>query len=66
MTAEDRQKKGIVDLQPNKFKRYTAYVIYGLWVHFRVFPIILVPMLVMYEFYSVKQNRYRHLLKYLL
>ena len=23
-------------------------------------------MLVMYEFYSVKQNRYRHLFKYLL
>lgn len=41
-------------------------MIYGLWVHFRVFPIILLPMLIMYEFHSVKKNRWSHLFKYLM
>lgn len=66
MSALERRKKGIVDLQPNKIRRYIAYMFYGLWVHFRVFPIILLPMLIMYEFYSVKQNRWKHIFKYLL
>jgi phosphatidylinositol glycan class M len=66
MTAFERRDKNIVDLQPNRLKRYVAYMIYGLWVHFRVFPILLLPMLIMYEFHSVKKNRWRHLFKYLL
>lgn len=66
MTAFQRRAQGIVDLQPSRVKRYVAYIIYGLWVHFRVFPIILLPMLVMYEFHSVKKDRWRHLFKYLL
>ena len=66
MSALERRNKGIIDLQPNRIRRYIAYMIYGLWVHFRVFPIILLPMLVMYEFYSVKQNRWKHIFKYLL
>lgn len=66
MTAFERRELGIVDLQPNRLKRYISYIIYGLWVHFRVFPIILLPMLIMYEFHSVKQNRWRHLIKYIL
>ena len=48
MSALERRKKGIIDLQPNRIRRYIAYMIYGLWVHFRVFPIILLPMLIMY------------------
>jgi GPI mannosyltransferase 1 subunit M len=66
MTAFERREKNIVDLQPNHIKRYVSYMIYGLWVHFRVFPILLLPMLVMYEFHSVKKGRWRHLFKYLL
>ena len=58
MSADERKEKGITDLQPCRVKRYIAYMLYGLWVHFRVFPIILLPMLLMYEFYSVKEGRW--------
>ena len=54
MSAYERQDKGIVERQPNKVRKYISYVIFGLWVHFRVFPIILVPLLIMHEYHSVK------------
>lgn len=48
MSSLERRKQGIIDLQPCRIKRYIAYALYGLWVHFRVFPIIFLPMLIMY------------------
>ena len=66
MSALERRDNGIIDLQPCRIKRYIAYVLFGLWVHFRVFPVILLPMFIMYEFYSVKKNRWSHTFKYIL
>jgi len=48
MSAIERKKQGIVDLQPCRIRRYVSYALYGLLVHFRVFPIIFLPMLIMY------------------
>jgi len=66
MSALERRGKGIIHLQPCRIRRYISYVLFGLWVHFRVFPVILLPLLIMYEFYSVKKNRWSHTFKYVL
>lgn len=29
-----------------------SYIIYGIWVHLRVYPIILLPLLLMHEYYT--------------
>lgn len=35
-------------------------------MHFRVYPIIFVPLLIMHEYYSVKENKLKHALKFTL
>ena len=35
-------------------------------MHFRVFPIILVPLLIMYEYHSVKKDNFKQALKFAL
>ena len=64
MSAFERRDKGFTERQPNKLKKYISYIIFGLWVHFRVFPIILVPLLIMHEYHSVKEQKLKHTLKF--
>jgi hypothetical protein len=35
----------IEEIQPSKIKLYAAYLLYGLWVHMRIYPIVFLPML---------------------
>lgn len=37
-------------------KRWISYIIFGLWVHLRVYPIILVPLIVCYQYESNNKN----------
>ena len=48
MSANERKEKGITTLQPCRIRRYVSFMFFGLWVHFRVFPVILLPLLIMY------------------
>ena len=66
ITPEERREKGLTERQPDKVKKYISYIIFGLWVHFRVYPIIFVPMLIMHEYHSVKKNKFMHALKFTL
>jgi hypothetical protein len=54
MSPVERIDRGVTERQPNILRRYVSYMLFGLWVHFRVYPIILVPMLIMHEYYSYK------------
>ena len=50
--------KKIQEFQPNTMHRIYAYIIYGLWVHYRVYPIIFLPLILVYEYRScINQNR---------
>lgn len=66
ITPEERRERGLTERQPNTLKKYISYMIFGLWVHFRVYPIIFVPMLIMHEYHSVKTNKLKHALKFTL
>ena len=37
-------------MQSNTIHRIYAYIIYGLWVHFRIYPIIFLPLILIYEY----------------
>jgi hypothetical protein len=39
----------IDEMQSNLMHRIYAYAIYGLWVHFRIYPIIFLPLILIYE-----------------
>ena len=54
MSPVEKIDKGISERQPCWIRRYISYAIFGLWVHFRVYPVIFVPMLIMHEYHSVK------------
>lgn len=64
MSAFERRDKGLVERQPDRMKRYISYAIFGFAVHFRVFPIIFVPFIIMYEYFSVQKNKLLHTLKF--
>lgn len=66
MSAYERRDRGIIERQPDRLKRYISYAIFGFAVHFRVFPIIFVPLFIMYEYYSVKVNKLWHTIKFTL
>lgn len=66
ITPQERIEKGLIERQPKKIKKYISYVIFGLWVHFRVYPVIFVPMLIMHEYHSVKENKLKHAIKFAL
>lgn len=36
--------------QPDWRLRWASYFLYGLWVHFRVYPIVLLPLLLAHEY----------------
>jgi phosphatidylinositol glycan class M len=42
----------INETQPNWKLRWISYLIYGLWVHIRLYPIILLPLLLFHEYES--------------
>lgn len=46
MSAFERRDKGLAIRQPNTLKRYVSYIIFGVLVHFRIFPIIFVPLMI--------------------
>ena len=54
MSPVEKIDKGISERQPCRIRKYISYAIFGLWVHFRVYPIIFVPMLIMHEYHSAK------------
>jgi len=66
MSAYERRDRGIEERQPDRLKRYISYAIFGFCVHFRVFPIIFVPLFIMYEFYSAQKNKWLHTFKFIL
>ena len=39
---------------------------FGLWVHFRIYPILMVPSFILHEYYSIRKhkNRLRHAIKF--
>jgi len=41
-------------------------MLFGLWVHFRVYPIILVPLLIMHEYNSHKDDKLKKTIKFTL
>lgn len=66
MSANERREKGLIERQPNTLKKYISYVLFGLWVHFRVYPIIMVPLLIMYEYHSAPKDKLKHTFKFIL
>ena len=54
MSAFERRDRGYAERQPNQLRKYVSYAIFGLALHFRLSLIFIVPLLVMYEYYSVK------------
>lgn len=54
MSPVERLDRNVPERQPNQVKKYLSYAIFGLWVHFRVYPIIFVPMLIMHEYHAAK------------
>lgn len=36
--------------QPNTTMKWVSYLIFGLWVHVRVYPIVLLPLLLVHEY----------------
>lgn len=49
--------------QPVPWKRYAAYAVFGLWVHVRVYPIVLVPLFFMHAYHSVRDDRFKNAVK---
>jgi len=44
-------------LQPEQWKRLLSYVIYGLWVHIRVYPIIFLPIILAHEYHVYGKSK---------
>lgn len=57
----NRSKK-IIDRR--KFS-WIGYVLYGLWIHFRVYPIIFFPLIIMHEYKLSKKVRSNFMFKLL-
>ena len=64
MSPVERLEKGVGERQPSKAKKYVSYALFGLWVHFRIYPIIFVPLLIMHEYHSAKDNKLRRALSF--
>ena len=52
----------IADSQPNWKMKWVSYLVYGLWVHVRVYPIILLPLLLAQE-YQTKGKSWSRVMK---
>jgi hypothetical protein len=52
LVPEQIKSSKIEELQSNLMHKIYAYLIYGLWVHFRVYPIIFLPLILLYEYRS--------------
>lgn len=66
MSPVERVDKGYGERQPNTLKKYISYAIFGLWVHFRVYPIVLVPLLIMHEYHSAKEDKLKKTINFVL
>lgn len=49
-------KNKINENQPDPTLKWISYMIYGLWVHMRVYPIIFLPLLLFHEFEARNKN----------
>lgn len=64
MSPIERADNLLSERQPSPIRRYFSYALFGLWAHFSLYPIIFVPLLVMHEYHSVKENRTQHAAKF--
>jgi phosphatidylinositol glycan class M len=48
--------KQLEELQTNRLHKAIAYAVYGLWVHFRIYPIIFLPLILLYEYRNCKNQ----------
>lgn len=64
ISAYERRDKGLMVRQPDRIKRYLSYAVFGLVVHFRIFPVIFVPLMIMHEYHSVKKDKFQHAFKF--
>lgn len=56
------KKMGITD---NRKFAWLGYVLYGLWVHFRVYPIVLLPLILIHEYKLCQRTNQKFVIKFI-
>lgn len=54
-----------VTITDNRKFAWLGYVLYGIWVHFRVYPIIFLPLLLVHEYKLCERTKQKFIIKFI-